>query len=124
MQHSITRHAQKGELRSMDLVDTTRLFLSLGFVLGLIGIFAWGAKRFGLVERLQNTSLGGKRLQILETLQLDQRHRVVLLKRDHAEHVILIGPNAETVLESNIAPRASNGELSVVEGDPLEGVRP
>ena len=42
------------------------------------------------------------RLAVVESLAIDARHRLVLVRRDDREHLILIG-TADTVVESGIA---------------------
>ncbi|RMD87103.1 MAG: hypothetical protein D6807_08505 [Alphaproteobacteria bacterium] len=45
---------------------------------------------------------GPRRLEIRETLGIDSRHRLILLARDGVEHLILIGPAGDRVIESGI----------------------
>lgn len=90
----------------MDLIDFSRYFAALLVVLGLLGGFALLAKR-GLLPT-GPLSLAGfgrfgtgptqRRLEIQETLILDPRRRVVIVKADDEEHVLLLGPERETCL--------------------------
>jgi flagellar protein FliO/FliZ len=75
-----------------------RFFLALAFVVLLIAACAWAARRFGLAGRF--VVAGGKRrLAIVEVLPLDGKHRLVLLRRDEAEHLVLLGQNTDLVIE-------------------------
>jgi flagellar protein FliO/FliZ len=79
-----------------------RYLVSLVFVLGLIGLFAWLLRRFGLPARFRVP--GRHRLSIIEIAPLDARRRLVLLRRDNTEHLILLGPNQDLVIETGIVP--------------------
>jgi flagellar protein FliO/FliZ len=88
-----------------------RFVLALAFVLLLIVVCAWIARRLGLGGRLI-TAGGKRRLAILEVLPLDGRRRLVLLKRDEVEHLLLLGQQGDLVIE-----RGSAGNFSgMIEG--------
>ena len=38
----------------------------------------------------------------METRAIDTRHRLVLLSRDEVEHLVILGPHGESVIESGI----------------------
>ncbi len=75
-----------------------RFVLALAFVLALIALAAWLARRLGLGGRIY-ASGGKRRLTILEVLPLDAKRRLVLLKRDETEHLLLLGQNGDLVIE-------------------------
>ena len=79
-----------------------RYLLSLVFVLGLIGLLAWLLRKFGPPVRLRGP--GARRLSVVEILPLDARRRLVLLRRDGKEHLILLGPTQDVVIETGIEP--------------------
>lgn len=85
-----------------------RFLLALVFVLGLIGLLAYLARRFGVgAIRLspafrEQRKRDGARLAIVDVTNLDTRRRLVLIRRDNVEHLLLISPNSETVVERNI----------------------
>jgi flagellar protein FliO/FliZ len=93
-----------------------RFLFALLFVLGLIGGFALVAKRFGLGNRGPTTRGAAKRLGIVETMALDAKRRLLLVRRDDTEHLILIGASGEQVIESTIVPPAD----AVRDKTPLE----
>lgn len=88
----------------MDLDLTLRFLLALLFVLALIGVFAWAARRFGLAGRLGPVAGKGRRLKVLEVAAVDPKTRLVLVRRDAVEHLVLVGPNGGVVVESGIVP--------------------
>ncbi len=83
-----------------------RFLMSLGAVLALIGAGAWAIKRFALERGLPVGRRDARRLQVVETLSLDARRKLVLLRRDGIEHLVLFGPSQELLVESGIARTA------------------
>ncbi|TAN51647.1 MAG: hypothetical protein EPN26_08785 [Rhodospirillales bacterium] len=82
-----------------------RYLLALVFVVGLILAAGWGARRFGMGLALTPRVRGqNKRISITEIAALDARRRLVLVRRDRTEHLILLGATHETVLETGIVP--------------------
>jgi flagellar protein FliO/FliZ len=71
---------------------------ALALVIALIGCCAWLMRRLGLGGRLVTTG-GKRRLAIVEVLPLDAKRRLVLLRRDEVEHLILLGQESDTVIE-------------------------
>jgi flagellar protein FliO/FliZ len=86
----------------MDATAYIRFLLALVLVLGLIWAFAWIMKRLGLAGGAQGPLTRRRRLRTVESAMVDGRHRVVLLRRDDVEHLVLIGPNTSQVIESGI----------------------
>lgn len=87
----------------MDIADSLRLIASLAVVLGLIGLCALAARRFGLAPRLHQRGTA-RRLGVVEVAPLGGRHRLVLVRRDEAEHLLLLGGPHDLVIERRIAP--------------------
>lgn len=86
----------------MELESYLRFVLALVFVLALIGVLALIARRFN-IGMPATVRLGGKRrLAVIEVLSLDTRRRLVLLRRDRTEHLVLLGPSTELLIESGI----------------------
>lgn len=82
-----------------------RFLGALVLVVALIFALAWVAKRLGFGGRLASAR-GKRRLGIQEVLSLDNKRRLVLLKRDGVEHLILLGLNDDVVVEAGIIPPA------------------
>ena len=76
-----------------------KFLLALVFVLGLIGLLAWTARRFGLGGRLATGPGRERRLAVVEVLPLDARRKLVLLRRDRREHLVLLGAGQDLHLE-------------------------
>lgn len=76
----------------MDFSEIVRMIAALGVTLGLIGLAAWGARRFGPAALLRmQTPVAERRLRIVETLVLDPSRRLVLIKVDEEERLLLLG---------------------------------
>jgi flagellar protein FliO/FliZ len=88
----------------MDPSEYLRFAAALIFVLALLGAFAFAARAMGFLQNVGRKP-GSRRLSTIESLMLDARRRVVIVRRDGKEHVILLGPNSETVLEGGIDVR-------------------
>lgn len=85
----------------MEFVTVARFALALLVVVGLIVGFAWLLRRYGHGRLLQAGARG--RIGIVEVTGLDARRRLVLLRRDDVEHLVILGPTGETVVETGIA---------------------
>ena len=78
--------------------DIARLVGALVFVLALIGLFAWILRRFGPAMRLGRAG----RLGLVESIAIDSRRRLLLVRRDQTEHLLLIGGTRDLVIETGI----------------------
>jgi flagellar protein FliO/FliZ len=76
----------------MSLADFARAFFALAFTLGLVGLAAVVARRFGpeWLVRLQRPKVD-RRLAIVESLPLDPARRLVLVRLDSTERLLLLG---------------------------------
>lgn len=88
-----------------------RLVGALALVVALIFAIAWIAKRLGLGGRFA-TPRGKRRLAVQEVLPLDGKRRVVLLKRDGVEHLLLLGIGTDLVIETGIAGSGAAGDAA------------
>ena len=82
----------------MNFLDLARAVFGLAFTLGLIGIVAWAARRYApqLLAKL-SAERGARRLQVVETLVLDPARRLVLVRVDSEERLILLGEGRELI---------------------------
>ena len=87
----------------MDFDLYLRFALALILVLGLIALLAWLLRRFGMGVKMTK----GRRLGVTEVQMLGPRHRLMLIRRDDVEHLVIVGPASETVVESGIKRPAS-----------------
>ncbi len=84
----------------MEWVEYSRFILALVFVLALIGLAAWIARKFGLMPNVKAKIRPGQRLQILEMINIDAKRRLLLVRHDNNEHLILLGGDGDLILNS------------------------
>ncbi|MFF0918571.1 flagellar biosynthetic protein FliO [Rhizobium leguminosarum] len=60
------------------------------------------------------------RLQVLDAAAVDARRRLVLVRRDDVEHLIMIGGPSDIVIESRILPAAAEQPESAARPQPVE----
>jgi flagellar protein FliO/FliZ len=87
----------------VDLLDIARTLFALIATLALIVGAAYGARRLGM---LQHGATGPKRMRVTETLMLDPRRRLVIVRVDEREHVLLLGPGGDVVVGGMAAKEA------------------
>jgi flagellar protein FliO/FliZ len=86
-----------------------RFFIAFLIVLGLIGVTWWIARRFG-AERLAGGTGRGRqpRLAVIDAAAVgDGRRRLILIRRDNVEHLLMIGGPTDVVIEPNIVRAAA-----------------
>lgn len=84
-----------------------KFFVAFVVVLALIALTAWLVRRLG-ANRLGGSATRGRqpRLAVIDAASVDGRRRLVLIRRDNIEHLLMIGGPTDVVVEQNIV-RAS-----------------
>lgn len=99
-------------LLGAELGTTAKFAIAFLLVLALIGITAIILKRFG--SGRMPSSGGGRnrqpRLAVLDSAVVDAKRRLVLIRRDNSEHLLLIGGPSDVVVETNINRAAPAGQ--------------
>jgi hypothetical protein len=104
-------------------------FFAFVAVLALIGVAAWLVRRFAGNRLGTNTNRGRMpRLAVIDAAAVDGRRRLVLVRRDNVEHLLMIGGPTDIVVEPNIV-RAMPGreqlpQRSGVSAEPPPRVAP
>jgi flagellar protein FliO/FliZ len=90
-----------------------RFFIAFVVVFALIGVTAWLIRRFG-TGALGGTGARGRapRLAVIEAGAVDGRRKLVLIRRDNTEHLIMIGGPTDIVVEANIVRGQSTREAA------------
>ncbi len=84
---------------SVALVAVLALILAIGWLL------RWLAGKGALPGALLPAGSGrSQRLAVVEIRPLDVRRRLVLIRRDGVEHLLLLGATQDLVIESGIVP--------------------
>jgi flagellar biogenesis protein FliO len=80
-----------------------RFVVAFVIVLALIGLTFWLIRRFG-AARVGTAAQRGRqpRLAVIDAAPVDGRRRLVLVRRDNVEHLLLIGGPSDFVVEQNI----------------------
>jgi flagellar protein FliO/FliZ len=84
----------------MDMMDFARYIGALLLVLGLVGGAGLAARKFGLGSFVKPVAT--RRLAIVETLGIAPRQRLLIIRRDNVEHLVLSTPEGTSIIESNI----------------------
>jgi len=81
----------------MDFMDLATAVSALMLVLLLIVGLGWALQRTGLIHGLgsQQRASRNNRLCVMESIPLDPRRRLVIVRRDDHEHLIILGHNGE-----------------------------
>jgi flagellar biogenesis protein FliO len=78
-------------------------FFAFVAVLALIGVAAWLVRRFAGNRLGANPNRGRMpRLAVIDAAAVDGRRRLVLVRRDNVEHLLMIGGPTDIVVEPNI----------------------
>ena len=89
-----------------------RFVLALVFVLALIGLLAVIARKLGVgFPAGAIKSAGNRRIGVVEVSPLDSRRKLVLIRRDDVEHLLVLSPTEETVIERNIKSNANFSQI-------------
>jgi len=79
--------------------------ISLLFVIALILGLALLIKKYALPNSPNNPLFkrnSKRRLEMIEQLPLDHKSRLVLVRRDDQEHLLMLGQTSDLVIETNI----------------------
>jgi flagellar protein FliO/FliZ len=93
-------------------------------VLALIGLAAWLVRRFAGNRIGANPNRGRMpRLAVIDAAAVDGRRRLVLVRRDNIEHLLMIGGPSDIVVESNIV-RATAARDQIPQRPAVAGAEP
>jgi flagellar protein FliO/FliZ len=92
-----------------------KFFFAFMFVMGLMFLLAYVLKRAGLAGHSMLPG-GKRRLKVIEHLPIDHRRRLLLVRRDDREHLLILSPTGETVVETNI-PAAKDAVVDLTDAE-------
>lgn len=90
----------------MQWEDWARALFALIATLALIGLVAYGARRLGMI---QPGNQAPRRLKVLESLMLDPRRRLVVVRFDDREHLLLLSPAGDRAITEVAAKEIASG---------------
>lgn len=92
----------------MSIEDYIRFAAALIFVLSLMALIGWVMRRINGAN--QGFAVKDKRLSIIEQKMIDPRNKMVLIRRDNKEHLVILSQNGNTVIETGIeTPAVTEG---------------
>lgn len=93
----------------MEMTSYLRVVASLALVVGLMMAVLWLLRRFNIGGMVARPG-ARRRLAVVETMALDSRRRLLLVRRDGVEHLLLVGGTQDLVVEGGIAPPPDSEE--------------
>lgn len=117
------------DILGIELGLPARFIIAFVLVLALIGLSAWLIRQFGSARA---SSSGGARnrqprLAVLDSAVVDARRRLVLIRRDNVEHLLLIGGPTDVVVEANVVraqSAAGTVQRAAPQRAPIEPIEP
>lgn len=91
----------------LELTDLSRAITGLGLVLLLLVGVLWLVKRL-VPHHLGGRQTGQRRLAVIETLPLDPRTRLVLVRCDALEHLVIVSTQGGVSLVPHLAEAAGS----------------
>ncbi len=85
----------------MEYVDLIRMLAAFAFVLSLMWILSLIMKRVGY-GKLMPLRAEDRRLSVVEYLPLDSKNRLILVKCDSKEHLLVVNAEGTTVVETGM----------------------
>src|SRR5262249_3895499 len=91
-----------------------KYLLIFAFVLALIFVSLWLLRRIGGERLLGSAGVRGRqvRLAVIEDVEISGRRRLILIRRDNVEHLLMIGGPTDLLVEPNIVRAAAQREAS------------
>jgi flagellar protein FliO/FliZ len=101
-----------------------RFFIAFAIVLALIASAAWVVRRFGGSRLGAGASPGRQpRIAVIDAATIDARRRLLLIRRDNTEHLLMIGGPSDIVIEPKIVRAPAPRESARAEnGLPLQAI--
>lgn len=75
----------------MGFVDVLGMMAALAVTLGLFGLAVWAWRRFAPAGLLTVAAPRQRRMTVVESLVMGAHHRLVLVKLDGVERLVLLG---------------------------------
>ena len=110
-----------------ELATPIQYFIVFVVVLALIVLIFWAIRRFGGAS-LGTAAVRSRqpRLAVIDAAAVDTRRRLVLIRRDNVEHLLMIGGPTDIVVEQNIirGSPATSGREAPLRREPMPDTAP
>ena len=93
-----------------------KVLASFGVILILIFFLTWIMKKLNLVSARIARQGEDPRLSIKEVIAVDHKRRLLLVRRDDVEHLLMIGGEADLVVEQGIPAQMPHPHAAAVQG--------
>ena len=90
------------DLFGVDLPTPVNFVIAFVVVLLLIGAATWLVRRFGATRLDAAARTRQPRLAVVDAAAVDGRRKLVIIRRDNVEHLLMIGGPSDVVVETNI----------------------
>src|SRR5829696_981835 len=102
-------------LFGVDLPTPVNFVIAFVVVLLLIGAATWLVRRFGATRLDPGARSRQPRLAVVDSAAVDGRRKLVIIRRDNVEHLLMIGGPTDVVVETNLVrgPAAATREAPV-----------
>ena len=97
-------------LFGVDLPTPVNFVIAFVVVLLLIGAATWLVRRFGATRLDAAARSRQPRLAVIDAAAVDGRRKLVIIRRDNVEHLLMIGGPTDVVVETNIVRVAAGRE--------------
>ena len=91
----------------LDFAHYIQFFFALVFVIGLIGLVTLVMRHYGLGGAIKfnaRSRNGRRRIAVVDAIGVDARRRLILIRRDDLEHLVLLGAHDDLLIEGGIIP--------------------
>ncbi|WP_300298738.1 flagellar biosynthetic protein FliO [Ferrovibrio sp.] len=85
----------------MDSINFTQVAIAFGGLLVLLALFYYGARALSGTARFGKWR-PGQRIGVVDSTPVDGTRRLVLIRRDDTEHLLLLGSHGDVVIETGI----------------------
>ena len=89
-------------LFGLELPTSVNFVIAFVVVLALIGAATWLVRRFGATRLEAGARNRQPRLAVIDTAAVDGRRKLVIIRRDNVEHLLMVGGPTDVVVETNI----------------------
>jgi flagellar protein FliO/FliZ len=120
-QDGVDGENRMSDIFGIELSSAARFIVAFVLVMALIGLTAWLIRQFGSARPSGSGGARNRqpRLAVLDSAIVDARRRLVLIRRDNVEHLILIGGPTDVVVEENIVRAQSAAAAPIQRQAPM-----
>src|SRR5581483_6358497 len=101
-------------LFGLEMPTAGKVVIALAIVVGLLAGITWAIRRYG-ADHFGNAATRGRqpRLAVVDAAAVDGRRRLVIVRRDNVEHLLMIGGPTDVLVEANIVRAAGTAREKI-----------